>query len=65
MLTRESVAAEACRCVRCSFCRGNGFTSSYERNQFDWDTETCEECGGSGITETCGRCEYLRDLDYE
>jgi hypothetical protein len=36
---RERVSAEPCKCIRCCFCRGNGFTCEvpYEGNQFDWD----------------------------
>lgn len=62
MLTRESVAAEPCKCVRCSMCSGTG-----RIRVDDWsgyDTEPCEDCN-NGIVETCGRCEYLAELDME
>ncbi len=61
----KKVASEPCRCVRCTFCNGKGFSSSYERNQFDWNAETCEECGGSGIVETCDRCQLLEEMDHD
>lgn len=61
-ITRESVAAEQCKCVRCSMCSGTG------RVQVDhwsgYDTEPCEDCD-NGIIEPCGRCEYLEELDRE
>jgi hypothetical protein len=61
-LTREQVAAEPCKCVRCVMCSGTG------RVRVDhwsgYDTEPCEDCE-NGITEPCGRCEYLADLDRE
>lgn len=61
-LTREQVNAEPCKCVRCSWCRGTG----RYRGDDIWDeSEPCEECGGLGITEACGRCEYLEELDRE
>ena len=61
-LTRKTVAAEPCTCVRCCMCSGTG------RIRVDhwsgYDTEPCEDCD-NGITEPCGRCEYLADLDRE
>ena len=61
-LTRKTVAAEPCRCVRCVMCSGTG------RIRVDhwsgYDTEPCEDCD-NGITEVCGRCEYLAELDRE
>jgi hypothetical protein len=57
-LTRESVASEPCKCVRCSTRRKNirWFTG--------YDTEPCEDCN-NGIVEPCSRCEYLEELDRE
>ena len=62
MLTRESVVAEPCKCVRCSFCRGSGRDPYAEIGMGE---QSCEECGGSGISEVCGRCELLADWDRE
>ena len=61
-LTRESVAVEPCKCVRCVMCSGTG------RIRVDhwsgYDTEPCEDCD-NGITEVCGRCELLAELEHE
>jgi DnaJ-class molecular chaperone len=62
-LRREAVAAEVCKCVHCSFCRGSG-RDPYDEVGMGSDSP-CEECGGSGIVEVCGRCEYLEELDHE
>jgi len=70
---REAVEKEPCRCRACADCRGSGAV------WFDWngkylgnsrsddldDMETCDSCGGSGIVETCDRCQLLRDMDYD
>lgn len=61
-IDRQKIAAEPCRCVRCSFCRGTG---RYRDDDIWSEDGPCEECGGSGIVETCGRCEYLAELDHE
>lgn len=61
---RSNVAAEPCRCVRCDWCHGSGWVLDRE----SWsgcETETCEECGGSGIVETCDRCQLLTEMGYE
>lgn len=60
MTARQRVAAEACSCIRCSLCRGNGYTMDGAEQ-----TEYCEECGGSGIVQACARCELLTDMDRE
>ena len=58
----KAVAAESCQCVSCVMCSGKG------RIRVDhwsgYDTEPCEDCE-NGISEVCGRCEYLADLDRE
>lgn len=54
----------ACECVRCGACDGTGsiwldFAGRYLGNHRcdDLDVlEHCEECGGSGISETCYQC---------
>lgn len=61
-MEREKVSAETCRCVLCVMCSGTG------RIQVDhwsgYETEPCEDCE-NGVSEVCGRCEYLTDLDRE
>jgi hypothetical protein len=65
------VEKEPCRCIRCDMCAGQGNC----RVDFDgrptdglddlYNLETCEDCGGSGITDTCDRCSLLADLERE
>jgi hypothetical protein len=62
---RKKLLAESCTCVRCAFCTGRGYLSSYKDNQFDWDQDSCEMCSGSGIEETCCRCQTLTELDWD
>ncbi len=62
--TRAKLNAEPCHCERCDWCHGSGRFPDRE----SWsglETEPCEECGGSGITETCDRCQLLIEMDYE
>ena len=59
--TRDKVAAEPCRCVRCVMCSGTG--KIRVDNWSGYDTEPCDDCD-NGISEACDRCRYLSDLDY-
>lgn len=69
----EAISAEPCTCVSCGSCGGRGYYYIDHRGRYlgsnrsdDMDeSEHCEECGGGGITEVCGRCEYLAELDHE
>lgn len=53
-----------CSCVRCEDCRGHGTVWFDVGGQYlgarrcdDCDTmESCEECRGSGVSETCAIC---------
>lgn len=64
------VSAEPCRCVSCPNCDGRGSYAVNMRGQYIGpsrtddldDLETCESCGGSGITETCDRCQLLEEM---
>lgn len=67
------VAAEPCRCVRCADCGGRGsywvdlrgrYLGIHRSDDMD-EMETCESCGGSGIDDTCDRCQLLEDMDHE
>lgn len=60
-----------CTCVSCAECRGSGsvwfsFSNRYLGNSrcddLD-DLRTCEECGGSGLSEMCDVCQDERDVD--
>lgn len=72
-LAQQKVEREPCTCVHCDACRGSGsiwldFKGRYLGNSGcdDLDQrEMCEECGGSGITETCDRCQLLDEMDDE
>ena len=61
---RHKAASEPCRCVTCGSCNGTGHIR-YSNNQFDLDdTEPCDDCSG-GISETCDRCQLLREMDFD
>lgn len=70
----KKVASEPCWCVRCGECDGTGnvwfafggreYLGRIRSDDLD-EMETCEECGGSGIHETCDRCQLLREMDDE
>lgn len=72
-LATKQVQAEPCHCVRCGECGGSGniwldFKGQYLGNHRcdDLDEmEMCEGCGGSGIIETCDRCQLLEDMDHD
>ena len=67
----QKVAAEACHCVRCGDCNGSGNIWFDFRGRYlgrghcdDMDEiETCEQCGGRGIVESCSRCQLLDEMD--
>ena len=57
---------EPCVCVRCPACHGKGTQRIDDWSQPEgYDLETCAECQGAGITETCDRCHWLEDMDHE
>lgn len=58
-----------CTCVPCSVCGGTGsiwldfngrFLGSHRSDDLD-EMDVCEDCGGSGIVETCDECLDTRD----
>jgi hypothetical protein len=70
----DAVAARDCECLACGECRGSGmvwfafpgspygeYLGNSRRDDLD-ELETCEECGGSGIIETCQRCAEMDEL---
>lgn len=68
----EKVAAEPCHCVSCGECDGNGriwldfsgrYLGNHRRDDLD-QMDSCDSCGGSGIVETCSRCELLDELEH-
>lgn len=68
----KRVAAEPCRCVTCWDCKGSGsywvdWRGHYVGNRGDDldEMEYCDSCGGSGITETCDRCQLLDEMDNQ
>ena len=60
---RERIAAEPCKCAKCSLCGGSGVYSGMHGCP-DW-SEPCEDCGGSGIDEACDRCQLLTEMDHD
>ena len=64
-VARKSLENQPCTCVSCSFCNGLG-TYRVDTNSWpEYDLETCDECHGSGIVETCNRCQELIEMDYD
>ncbi len=61
----EKVQKEPCHCVRCGECRGSGNIEVRIPSYSSEDLETCDGCGGSGIVQTCDRCQLLRDMDWD
>jgi hypothetical protein len=68
---RVRVETEPCTCVSCGMCGGSGNYWVDMRGHYDSspdccsDLETCDECRGSGIVETCDRCQLLNEMDYD
>jgi hypothetical protein len=69
---RKKVSDEPCGCIRCSWCAGSGsywldmhgkYLGQSRRDDLD-ELEICEECGGSGIVESCDRCQLLQEDDW-
>ncbi len=65
-------AVAECRCVSCAACHGRGHLYVDLRGRvveggFDdlCDLETCDDCGGSGITEECDACREAWGQDEE
>lgn len=56
----DELLKKPCMCVMCHICLGSGSTDFG-----DDDTETCLECDGTGITETCHRCMDIEDLENQ
>ena len=68
----------ACECVSCSSCGGSGnvwwsfpglglggkYLGNHRSDDLD-EMETCEECGGSGIIETCYECQEADECDQD
>ena len=55
----------ACECVRCGSCGGTGtiwldmngrYLGNHRCGDLD-EMDTCEDCGGSGVSETCYECQ--------
>lgn len=68
-----NISKSECECVECADCHGKGgyYVDGLGRfvgfSRIDdlYSFETCEECGGSGIGQTCPKCaeelEHLYD----
>ncbi len=61
-MTDAMMAAPSCSCITCATCHGRGWFYVDGRGRFMpygdelADRESCEDCGGSGITELCDAC---------
>lgn len=60
-----------CRCVSCAACQGRGHhyvdLHGHVVDCFDdlCDLESCEDCGGTGITEECDTCREAWEQDQD
>lgn len=62
-----------CECIRCDGCGGSGFVwRSFSgeylgKNRCDdlSEMETCEDCGGDGITDMCDECRDLWEKEHD
>lgn len=66
----------SCECVICGACGGKGnvwyafpgpdlggeYLGDHRCDDLD-EMDTCQECGGSGICETCYKCQAARDQE--
>jgi hypothetical protein len=48
-----------CECVRCDNCDGLGRV----RTGFLDDSELCDECSGTGVSDVCDECRDWSDDD--
>lgn len=55
--------ADPCSCIRCAACGGSGQVRVGDPIM-GYDLESCDECSGSGITETCDRCRFLMEAEH-
>lgn len=63
-LSREELNKEPCACIRCSACGGSGRICIHDQFAFE-EHDPCEECEGSGIFDTCDRCQLMDEHDHE
>jgi DnaJ-class molecular chaperone len=54
-----------CRCIRCDACHGSGRISVRSFGYPEDDIESCDECRGAGISESCDRCQLLDEFDQD
>ena len=69
----DQLEKQPCTCEMCSFCHGTGgyyvdsrgrFLGVYRSDDLS-DLETCEFCGGCGVTDQCSRCGELESYEME
>jgi RecJ-like exonuclease len=70
----DALQSKPCTCVSCGDCNGTGNVwrnydalGRYVEGGIDdsSDLETCDTCRGSGIVETCDRCQLLQEMDEQ
>jgi hypothetical protein len=67
MTSRQLIAEverEQCHCLACGVCNGRGYLPTFDYRALMDESDTCDECGGSGLAEVCDRCQLLEDLDH-
>ncbi len=72
MTTPALALPPECHCVTCATCRGRGFYY-IDLGGIVWtdahdelcDLETCDDCGGTGISEECDACREAWEQDHD
>lgn len=54
-----------CQCVLCDLCHGTGTMRVETDGWPEFELETCEECRGSGISQTCDSCQDDAEMDRD
>ena len=62
---RAALLREPCTCVSCGDCRGTGTWEVPSLGYPEYELESCDTCGGSGILDVCERCQMLDELEHD
>jgi len=57
------MTAGKCTCVSCGSCRGTGRQWFYYQGVEE--SEPCDDCHGSGVTEECDSCIDAREIEND
>ncbi len=58
--------ANKCECVKCDTCKGFGtIHDPFDYGPYSGIDETCDDCGGSGLTEMCDYCMDVMEMEQD